>query len=236
MGLPLGYQLLNLSVVLLLFVIGFKAINSAFDCAEKVKIKKVLLVLGLLLWQCYIFGLGQTDLLSSLDLPPRFAIFLIAPAFIFTAIFIYTNRNNSWLDCIPQSWLIYFQSFRILVETLFVLSIAEGVLHPNVTIEGYNFDMIMGVTAPIIAFLAFEMRILSKKNVILWNYIGLAVLASVIFVFTTTVFFPQFYGSSENLMSVTFTSYPYTLVTGFLMPVAVFIHVLSIVQLRKISE
>jgi hypothetical protein len=183
----------------------------------------------------YIFALGQTDILSSFELLPRFVIFLIAPAFLFTGIFIFTNRNNTWLHHIPKSWLVYLQSFRILVETLFVVSVAEGVLHPNVTIEGYNFDMILGFTAPTVAFLAFGKKLISEKMVVAWNYLGLLVLASVIFVFLTTVFFPGLYGSENNLMPMEFTKYPYTLVAGFLMPVAVFIHVLSIMQLHNKS-
>lgn len=235
MGLHLGYHLLNFAVIILVLFIGFKAITGAFGKTPKAKRKKSLLIIYLMLWQFYIFGLGQTDLLSSFELPPRFAIFLIAPAFLFTGIFIYKNQNNKWLHHIPKSWLVYLQSFRILVETLFVFSVAEGILHPNVTIEGYNFDMIFGFTAPLVAFLAFERKLVSEKMLIAWNYLGLLVLASVIFVFITTVFFPSFYGSEEHLMPIKFTKYPYTLIAGFLMPTAVFMHVLSIVQLRKVK-
>lgn len=233
MELQLGYHLLNLAVVLIVIIVGFKAINGAFENTSKAKRKKSTLVICLMLWQLYIFALGQTDILSSYELPPRFAIFLIGPAFLFTGIFIYANRNNTWLHHIPKSWLVYLQSFRILVETLFVFSVTEGVLHTNVTIEGYNFDMILGLTAPVVAFLAFSKNIISEKMVLLWNYLGLVVLASVIFVFLSTVFLPELYGSEGSLMPLTFTKYPYTLIAGFLMPVAVFMHVLSIVQLRK---
>jgi hypothetical protein len=233
MKLQLWYHLLNIAVVLLVFIIGFKAIDGAFTNATKAKRKKVILVICVLLWQFYIFALGRTDILSSYELPPRFAIFLIGPAFLFTGIFIYLNRNNTWLHYIPKSWLVYLQSFRILVETLFVFSVADGILHSNVTIEGYNFDMILGLSAPVIAFLAFGKNMISEKMVILWNYIGIAILASVIFVFLSTIFLPELYGSESSLMSLTFTNYPYTLIAGFLMPVGVFMHVLSIVQLRK---
>lgn len=233
MGLQNGYQLLNLAVLALLCLIGFKAINGAFGNTPKAKKKKVVLVVSLLAWQIYIWALGQTEILNNFELPPRFVIFLILPAFLFTAIFIYKNRNNSWLRYIPKSWLIYIQGFRIIVETLFVFSVADGILHPNVTIEGYNYDMILGFSAPIVAFLAFGRNVISENMVIFWNYAGLLVLASVIFVFMTTIFVPQFYGSPVNLMPIEFTYYPYTLVAGFLMPVAVFIHVLSIVQLKK---
>ena len=233
MGLQIAYHLLNLAVLGLVGAIGFKGINGAFGNTHKAKRKKSLLLLFLMGWQLYIMALGQTDILNSFELPPRFVMLLILPAFLFTGIFIYKNRNNSWLKHIPKSWLVNAQAFRIVVETLFVFSVAEGVLHPNVTIEGYNFDMVLGISAPIIAFLAFGKNLISEKMVMAWNYVGLLVLASVIFVFLTTTFFPSFYGNATNLMPIAFTYYPYTLVPGFLMPVAVFLHVLSIVQLRR---
>ena len=73
---------------------------------------------------------------------------------------------------------------------------------------------------------------LSRKAVLVWNYLGLSVLASVIFLFVTSVYFPQFYGLSE-MMPKEFATAPFVLVAGFLMPSAVFIHVLSIIQLSK---
>ncbi len=236
MGLQIAYHLLNLAVLVLVCAIAFKGINGAFGNTSKAKRKKTLLVLFLVLWQAYIFALGQTDILNSFELPPRFVILLILPAFLFTGIFIYKNRNNSWLRQIPKSWLVYMQGFRIIVETLFVFAAARGILHPNVTIEGYNYDIIIGITAPIVAFLAFGKKVISEKTVIAWNYLGLLVLASVIFVFLTTTFFPGLYGSTSDLMPMEFTNYPYTLIAGFLMPVAVFMHILSIVQLNYLFE
>ena len=232
MSLKIGYLALTLLLIITLCIIGFHAIDRTFGKTKKAQRKKMFLILGLLLWNLYIFALDGTGLLQTFELPPRFGLFLILPAFLFTGIFIYINRNSEWLQHIPKSWLVFIQAFRIGVETLFVFSITAGVLHSNVTIEGYNFDMILGITAPIVGFL-FLKRILSEKILVLWNYIGLLVLASVILVFMTTIFTPEIYGFEGTPMPMEFTRYPYTVVAGFLMPAAVFIHVLSIVQLSK---
>lgn len=232
MGLQIAYHALNIAVLILLCVIGYKGINSTFGTTPKAKIKKLLLVIFLLIWQVYIFALGQTDILQNYDLPPRFVIFHILPAFTFTGIFAYSNRNSEWLGKIPKSWLIFYQTFRIAIETLFVFTVAAGILHPNVTIEGYNYDMVFAFTAPLVGFL-FIKKILSEKILIIWNYLGLAVIASIIFIFLTTIFVPEIYGNETNLMPMEFTEYPFSLIAGFLMPSAAFIHVLSIVQLSK---
>ncbi len=230
MSLKFGYLVLTILLIISLCILGFKAIDGAYEKTKKAKRKKTHLVLGLLLWNLYIFVLDGTGLLQTFELPPRFVFFMILPAFLFTGIFIYRNQKSDWLQHIPKSWLIFIQSFRIAVETLFVFSVTAGILHPNVTIEGYNFDMILGLTAPLVGFL-FLKKLISERVLVIWNYLGLLILASVIFVFMTTIFVPGIYGFESTPMPLEFTRYPYTLVAGFLMPVAVFVHILSIVQL-----
>lgn len=189
--------------------------------------------IGLLVWNFYLYLVAESGIVQDFTLPPKGMMALILPAFIFTGLFIYFNRKEAWIGNIPPHWLIYYQTFRILIELLFVASVAEGVLHSNVTIEGYNFDLIFACTAPIIGYILQQDYIKYRKLALAWNYLGLGVIASIIFVFITTIFFPGFYGSETQLMPKAFGTYPYVIVAGFLMPSAVFMHVLSIVQLNK---
>ncbi len=233
MGLEIGYMTLNFAMFILVIFMGKMAIETTFTDEIVVRKKLRQLIIPMALWQIYIYYVASTGFLQDFSLPPRFLLLLVLPAFLFIAIFLYKNKSNAWIMNIPASALIYIQAFRILVETLFVYSVAKGVLHENVTIEGYNYDMILAFTAPIVAFLVFDKKLFSIKFAIAWNYLGLAVLVSVIFVFVTTVYFPGLYGSEVTLMPIEFAKYPYVLVAGFLMPLAVFFHILSIVQLRR---
>lgn len=233
MALKLGYIVLSVIMLVIISMIGSKAINETTTDSNSAKRKKRKLVGYLLLWHLYIFVLSSTGFLQSFDFPPRFVIFLVLPTFIFTGIFIYRNRNTDWIQAIPSSWLVYYQSFRIFIETLFVFSVAKEVLHSNVTIEGYNFDMIFAFSAPLIGLLFFKGKIFSERMIIWWNYMGLAVITSIIFLFNSSIYLPEIYGADSNLMPIEFTYYPYIIVAGFLMPSAVFMHVLSIVQLKK---
>ena len=113
------------------------------------------------------------------------------------------------------------------------LTATAGILHSNVTIQGFNYDMVFAFTAPFAAFLLFQKKPYKKKFAIFWNYLGLGVIASIIFLFITTIYFPHIYGVEIDLISTDFGKYPYVLVPAFLMPSAVFIHILSIVQLTK---
>ena len=149
---------------------------------------------------------------------------------------VYKNRNSDWIVNISPSKLFFFQSFRILVELIFVASVVAGLLHKEASIEGYNFDMAYAFTVLIVGFIAFKGNSNNLKLVRAWNYVGLLVLASVIFVFMSTIYKPELYGGSAPLIPMEALTYPYVLVAGFLMPLAVFVHVLSIAQLNRLVK
>jgi hypothetical protein len=230
MGLQLAIIGLTLLTTVFLIFIGFKAINETSQDTNK---HKAILVFSLLFWHLFILLISSTNILKSYEFPPRFAIAFIIPSFIFTGVFLYRNRSNVWIKKIPERWIVYFQSFRIIVEILFLLALKEEVFNYHVTLEGYNFDMLFAVTAPIIAYMVYTKNLLPRRVVLLWNYIGLTVLASVIFLFVTSIYRPQLYGSEIPLLPLISFSYPYVVIAGFLMPTAVFLHVFSIFQLRS---
>ncbi|WP_421762573.1 hypothetical protein [Ekhidna sp.] len=233
MTLQLGYLTLTLAVCILLIYFGFTTINKSYDEPTR-KRKKTILVLSIILWQVYLGIVGSTEFILSYSFPPRFAITMIIPAFIFTGVFVYRNRNKAWLLNLPTKQVFFFQSFRILVESLFVASVGAGILHKEASIEGYNFDMVYALTVPFVGLIAFSRQSSNLKLIRFWNYLGLVVLASVIFVFMTSIYAPELYGADKPLLPLEAITYPYGLVAGCLMPVAVFMHVLSIAQLNRI--
>lgn len=233
MILQFAYIALSLLMTIIIIIFGVKTIKKTFSGKTKTRKKIVFLVTLFLLWHLYIFLIAQTGMLQDYSLSPRIPLFLVLPTFIFIGIFVYLNRNKDWLQSIPEHWLIFYQTFRICIETIFVFSIAKGILHSNMTIEGYNYDMIFAFSAPFVGYWVYKKKTGAKKIAIWWNFLGLGVIASIIFVVVTTTYFPGFYGSSEDLMPKRFGMYPYVLVPAFLMPSAVLMHVLSIVQLSK---
>ena len=229
----IGYIALSVLMNSILFLFGLYAINKTVENQSKKRNKILLLLSALIIWQIYLLIVGRSGMLQDYSFPPRVVLFLILPAFLVIAVFLYTNKNKPWIHAIPKQWLIFYQTFRIGIETLFVVSVAKGVLPAIVTIKGYNVDLIFAITAPMVAVYLYVRRAKAVKIALLWNYLGLMVIATIIALFVTTIYFPQLYGSKVALMPKAFGLYPYPIVPGFLMPSAVFIHVLSIMQLRK---
>lgn len=232
----IGYIALSFLMNCVLFFIGISAINRTFENNSNRRNKKMLLLISLILWQVYILLIGKSGILQDYSLPPRVLLLCVLPAFLFTGIFLYKNKNNEWINNIPEHWLIFYQTFRIAIETLFVFSVAKGIMPAIVTIKGYNFDLIFAISAPIVGLYLYSKNTKSIKTALIWNYFGLLVIASILFLFITSIYFPQLYGSEISLMPKEFGLYPYPIVPCFLMPSAVFIHVLSIIQLSKYSD
>lgn len=233
MILKLSYLGLTLVMLIILFILGNYAINKSESDLKIKNKKKRRLLIGLSIWQLYIFLLASSGFLTDFSFPPRFVLFLILPIFSFIGFFLRRSRRMKWIQTIPPIWLVIYQSFRIIIETLFLYTVAAGILHKNVTIHGYNYDMVFAYTAPIIAFVVYKSKHLPKQLLLFWNYLGLIVIAVIIILFLTTIYFPEIYGPNTAIFPSEFGLYPYALVPGFLMPSAVFIHVLSIIQLKN---
>lgn len=124
-----------------------------------------------------------------------------------------------------------FQSFRIWVEFLLLGAHLKGLASEEPTMAGYNFDILVPISGLILAFLVYKQKILSEKWVITWNVMGLCILASVVFIFITLGVFPAIWGYETK-----FGDMPYPLVAGFFMPVAVMVHVFSMVQVRRAAR
>jgi len=66
--------------------------------------------------------------------------------------------------------LIGFLAFRIVFELLIQRAVTEGVAPPQMSWDGLNFDIIAGVTAPVIAPIATR---LSRMILLTWNTLAL---------------------------------------------------------------
>ena len=230
-----AFYFIALSVSLVIIItLGFNMLLKKQNLPSEERLKqvwKIPLFLGV--WLLYVFGISATGLLQSFDLPPKIPLFLVFPLMMFIVFFIRKYKNNALLKLLPESWLLHFQVFRVLVELLIFEMYLKNIFPIAATYEGYNYEIILGASAPLVAYLVFKLKVLPKKVAIIWNFIGLTTLGIVIFIVISSAYFPQFWGAKNSLISSDFGLFPYTLLAGFLAPTAIFMHVLSLTQLMR---
>jgi hypothetical protein len=147
-------------------------------------------VLALLMFWAWLFGprvgLGLAIFLAATGLAAQASLFRFGPLPppIFLALPFVTAATIYLARTLPIAragvpLLIGFQSFRILVEVFLWWGHREGVVPVQLTWEGRNLDIITGITAPIVAFLASRQR---TPDWLLagWNFMGLALLVNVV--------------------------------------------------------
>ena len=125
--------------------------------------------------------------------------------------------------------LVGFQVFRIPVEWLLHRLYEEGIVPVQMTYAGRNFDVISGVTAAVLGLWLMRERFapsrVSKTIVLVWNILGLMLLANIvtIAVLSTPVPFRMFLEEPPNLLP---SRFPYLWLPTFLVQMALAGHVL----------
>jgi hypothetical protein len=228
-----GFILLTLLMAAIAFFSLSYAAGKAYSAPEEKKgfTRKAAIVL--VLWLIYISLVSFTGILTVASFPPRIPLFFIIPAFSFMAYFFASGKFKPIIAAMPASWLVYFQSFRIIVELLLWRLFVEGLLPRSATFEGYNYEIVIGITALLVGYFGYTKPKLPALLIALWNVAGLITLAIVVFIFISHAYAPSLWADTANFSMESFGSFPYTLLAGFLMPLAVFMHVFSLVKLKN---
>ncbi len=233
MMLQAGYILLALALVIVIYLATAKVSFKAFTDPSQQKrfIRKA--ALSLICWVVYISAISVTGIFENSSLPPRIPLLLVLPAFVFF-IYFFTNKDfKPVIDNTPHSWPVYFQSFRVLVELLIYWAFLKGILPVSATFDGYNFDIVIGLTAPLIAYLTFARGKVSKPLFILWNVAGLSTLLIVVSILMRHAYFVE--NERLSILHGGLGSFPYTFLAGLFMPLAVFMHIFSLVKTKHTS-
>ena len=186
--------------------------------------------LGLVIWISFLSLLSFMDFFMDFNsLPPRIAIAIIPPAILI----IYLLKNRFFkllLKSLSEKSLIYFQSFRIIVELMFYLLFTLSLIPFQMTFIGFNHDIIVGITALIAGNLFFFKKHRQQIAAILWNIAGIIILINIVII--TALSTPSPYRVFMNDPSAAIIgSFPYILIPGFIVPVAIAVHFFSIKQL-----
>ena len=159
-------------------------------------------------------------------------LFGILPAIVL--IFIYLLFFRDFVAKLPLKALTLLHSVRIPVEiVLFLLFVGRQV--PEImTFEGRNFDILSGLTAPLVYYLAFHGGKTNRPLLIVWNLLALALLCNI--VTTAILAFPSVNPDIPlALQNRGVTFFPYVWLPTVVVPIVFFSHLASLWKLFKNS-
>jgi hypothetical protein len=164
-------------------------------------------------------------------LPPRILLALVPPLLVI----VWLCRSAAvgrLLDEIPPGWLVYPQAFRVVMELILWQLFVAGAIPAIMTFEGRNVDIVVGLTAPLIAWQCFARRAWSRRAALWWNVAGIGILLNV--VVHAQLSAPTPFRVFATQPPVTFIAYfPWIWLPAFLVALAWALHALSIRQLLR---
>lgn len=185
---------------------------------------------GLTCWLGILTALSFLGIFSDFNsLPPKILIAAFPPLLLIVYLF-FSKDFFRVLACIPPAWLIYVQSFRIILEIILWMGLIAGFVPFQMTFEGLNFDIVAGISALMGGFVFFAGGRLRRLEATLWNVFGIILIINIvtIAVLSTPSPFRVFMNEPAN----TFIAYfPFIWIPGFLVPFALAMHLFSLKQL-----
>lgn len=220
------YFVVALSVFGLLFIIYRSKENHGFSNTKVSLIALVLFVwLGI---QAYLanndFYLTATD-----EFPPRLLLAIFPPLLIIIYLSIFQRK---FMLSLSGKWMTFFHVIRVPVELVLYGLFLEEQIPEVMTFSGRNFDILIGLSAPVMSMLFYSNTAIHKPWVIIWNFLGIALLVNVVGHGILSTPYPfQVFGLEQPNIAV--LQYPVIWLPCFIVPCVFFFHIACLQQLLK---
>ncbi|MBK9629663.1 MAG: hypothetical protein IPO62_01115 [Saprospiraceae bacterium] len=213
------------------FVFGFTALLTLalFYLANRNSRNSHIILTVWLILQSII---GISGFYTETDLfPPRLFAIVLPPMLLILVLF-NNYKGKQFLDKFDVKVLTILHVVRIPVEIVLYWLFVQQTVPELMTFEGRNFDIISGLTAPIIYYFGYIKKQIPNKLILVWNFICLGLLLNIVInaALSAPFQFQQFAFEQPNIAVLHF---PFNLLPGFIVPIVLFSHLVCIRQLLK---
>jgi len=168
--------------------------------------------------------------------PPRMMILGLLPSLIFLISLFFSKNGKLFIEQIDLKILTYVHTIRLPIEIILFLLFSAELMSIYVTLEGTNFDIITGISAPVIALIAFKKKKILKKTLLIWNFLGLLLLINVMV--TAVLSTPSTIQMiAFNQPNIAILYFPFNFLPSYIAPLMLFSHLVAIKKLLfNVSE
>jgi hypothetical protein len=190
----------------------------------------VIFLIGFSIFLQAILALGGFYQNTS-TVPPRLFLFAVLPALLLI-ISLFVFARKSFIEPLPLKILTILHIIRIPVE-LILHQLYENKLIPQImTYEGWNFDILSGITAPFMFWLAFRGGKPNRPLLIVWNIFALLLLVNIVAIAILSVASPvQRFGFDQPNRAILY--FPFIWLAAIVVPIVLFSHLASLWKLLK---
>lgn len=202
--------------------------------SETVRKKTGWMVAGLVLWLALQTVLSLKGVYHSTPdaLPPRIFVFGVLPPLLGVLLLFLLPSGRRFIDSLPLQTLTWLHTVRIPVETVLFWLFTAQTVPQLMTFEGRNFDILAGLTAPLVAYFGFAKKRLGRSVLLGWNIVCLGLLFNIVL--------HAFFSAPSPLQKLAFDQpnmailyFPFSLLPAFIVPAVLLSHLTAIRQLSK---
>jgi hypothetical protein len=166
---------------------------------------------------------------NTTTLPPRLFLTGVLPALSLIAI-IFVFFRPSLLEHLPIRVLTLIHLVRIPVELVLWQLSRSGDVPEIMTFEGWNFDILAGLLAPLVYLIAFRDGRIRRGVLLVYNLIGILLLANIVSIAILSLPSPieQFAFQRPNRAVLYF---PYVWLPSVVVPIVLFSHLSALWKL-----
>lgn len=216
-------------LTLLLFFWTIKESNS-----QPVRQNSIKILIGLILWLTIQAVLTLQNVYSARTdfFPPTILLMGIVP-WIFTIIGLFiTQKGLQFVDSLPLINLTYLNIVRLPVELVLFWLFLNKAVPELMTFEGRNFDIVAGISAPLIAYFGLTKGKINRRVILLWNFICLALLLNIVAnAFLSAPSSVQKFAFDQPNIAI--LHFPFSWLPTFIVPLVLLGHLISIRQILK---
>ena len=189
-------------------------------------------LVGWLLVQSFIALSGFYTVAASR--PPRLLLALLPPLLVIVGLF-NTAAGRRFLDGLRLDRLTLVHVVRVPVELVLFWLFLHKAVPQLMTFEGRNYDVLSGLSAPVVYYLAFRGRQLGWRGLLAWNVICLGLLLNIVVnaVLSAPTVVQQFAFDQPNVAILYF---PFIALPSCLVPLVALAHLAAIRRLLRGRE
>jgi hypothetical protein len=164
---------------------------------------------------------------NTKGVPPRFML-TVGPALLGIMLLFATLKGRQFLDRLNLQALTLLHVARIPVEIVLFWLFMHKTVPQAMTFEGHNFDILSGITAPVIWFLT---RNNTNSNLLLiWNFLCLGLLLNIVITASLAAPF-EFQQIAFDQPNIAILYFPFVWLPACVVPLVLLSHLAAIRQL-----
>ena len=162
--------------------------------------------------------------------PPRFPLAPFPTIILLLVLYFATTRKGNSVKSLRALTLL--STVRVPVELVLLWLYQHGQVPRIMTFEGRNFDILSGLTAPLVAWLAFRGGVTIRPLLLVWNLVAFGLLLNImtLAILSLETPFQQFAFGRPNRGVLYF---PFIWLPAIIVPVVFVSHVVSLWQLLR---